>query len=176
MDTSERLREAAKDSVFHAVATQLSQRSRARDHITVYALTREMQQEGFKYEEAQIAEVLETLSEIGIGTLKHSAEGFIEALVDIRVALKSVGEAALRGTSLKDFQKRQRHNTKSAPQRAQASRPTPPKDTGPWLADEASMVLTVKIGGRPINIPVPRELSSDQVSELVGKFRTTKAR
>jgi hypothetical protein len=167
MKVIERLREKAKenrtaDDVLHAWAT----RDRARSLITVRALTRRMTKEGFEHDEKEYADFLKFLASIGLGHLDVDKNGRVRALKDVKISLPSLGDAVISGSTKGDVLKtvrRRNRFVKISPPPAGGEEKAP---TAPTPGD-VQIILTVKIGPKTLNIPVPKDFNPTEVSMVV---------
>jgi hypothetical protein len=165
--------EVQKNPVFKDFALLCASRHRARKDLTVVSVSRNMKAQGFDHSDDKIISVLKLLADLGVGKIDKDHKGRIRALKDIRIKLQSLGAAALGEVKdeLKGF--RPRTNFGTLPQ------PTPPKaapevraarSPRPWQTSGARIVLTVLLGDKPINIPVPANLTALEIAALVEKF------
>lgn len=168
--------EVQKNPVFKDFALHCVTRQRARKELTLTSVSRNMKAEGFDYSDAQLIQVLKTLSELDIGKLDRDHKGRIRGLKDIRLTLQSLGAAALgqENPNLKPFKGRAAFGviakeavpTPTAPYTGEDRRRAP----RPWQTSGAKVVLTVLLGEKPINIPMPSNLTPEEIAALVQKF------
>lgn len=148
--------EAIRNPVFGAVATLFAMRQRARQQVTIAALSASMKKNGFLFERQDYEKVLSFLASLGLGTLYRSSKGRIRALKDVRVSLQSIGKAAHTGdVKLAPFKPQNRFT--KVPQVANK-----PKDT------VYKAKLSVLIEGTPVDFELPHIPKSE-----LGKFIAT---
>lgn len=141
----------ATNDVLHAWAA----RERARQSVTVEALTHRMKREGFKHTREDYAEVLKTMADLGIGQLVKDSKGRISALKDVKTTLQSLGSAVVgTAANLKSFRARNRYRKM-------------PHNQAPAPAASKSVVITVYLGQKALPIPVPKDLTSEEIADLV---------
>lgn len=162
--------EAVKNPVANDVFTVWSIRERSRIQVSIAGLMQRMVKEGFKHSPHDYAAFLRFLAKLGLGSLQGSG-GRVTALVGIKWTLKSIGDAALGEKGhLTIF--RLRNRFKALPGDDKKVRPTPqvvtqiPKETA-----GADLALTVSINGKNIIVPLPRDLSSEDIGLLVARLQ-----
>jgi hypothetical protein len=188
IETVQKLTNEAKvNPVWNAVAHVFALRERARSQVTVTALEQRMKDEGFEFGREDYENVLKLLASVGVGKLVRDTKGRINALVDIKVTLQSIGKvAAGAATEVMGFQRKRRFG-KLAGARRRAKRKggpltmlrqpapkledrRPGREPRPYQTPGARVVLTVIIGEKPVNIPIPAELTADEIAKLIGSF------
>lgn len=163
--------EATINPVFKDFALLCAHRQRARKNLTLQSLSRKMKAEGFKYQDKELEAIFKKLSHWGLGTIDLAPNGKIRALKDIKVTLQSIGSAAL-GSGKKDltgFRPRAKFGKIfEMPPLSPRSVPKPQVIVGGGVS---RVTLTVMLGDKAINIPVPAELSAAETAALIGKFQ-----
>lgn len=140
----------AADAVMHSWAL----RKRARSTVTLGALHKRMQAEGFQFEYEEYKRILKLLAHSGIGKLELDSKGEPVALKEIRTTLQSIGKAACEGKSVL---KATGFKPQALPQKA------------PQLVSVTGIV--VKIGSRSIVIFVPENASGRELSTLLVRLQ-----
>lgn len=163
-----------------AVLLQWSTRDRARNQVTLRALSQKMKREGYKHEPAEYALALKAMSEAGFGTLETDAKGKVKALKNIKVKLQSVGQSVL-GTdgSLKPFRPRNRFQTLNTKPVEATTAPKPPaqvvlkrRATDKIKVQKSPPVsILVIINGKDVVIPIPANMTAEDVGALVRNFQ-----
>lgn len=159
----DQLRERAKaDPVFSAVCHRFAIRERARAQVTIASLRLTLGREGFHYPTAKYASVLTFLAGLGIGTLKTSG-GKVEALVDIKITLQSIGLAAIaKADQLDAFTV---GNTFDA-----LPQPAPSKPVAAAKPVGYKATLNVTVDGKVMNFALPKLISPDELGILLAGF------
>ena len=162
----ENLKKEAKDNpvanaVFHAWAV----RERTRHHITLEALTAKMHKEGYPFKPAEYAALLDRLAKLGFGKLEYS-NGRVKALSGVKTTLQSIGAAAL-GERFQLEDKAQKHRFHALATRSEAFKVVRQEVE----KKPVEVKLVVDIGGKPIEIPIPTDMRSDDIAKLIAKLR-----
>jgi hypothetical protein len=171
----------AADAVFHLFAA----RQRARHQVTVRALFYKMSKEGFKFTKSDYAAVLKRVGQLGFGRIEYDRTGNVQALKDIKVTLQSLGEAVIRQeqVAISAYNKRNRFtqlaSSVAADLRAEQPKPpklavvkAPEKQVVVYPYRSASTVsITLTIAGKPVILPIPGELSPEEIAALISHLR-----
>lgn len=163
--------EASKSQIANDVFTMWAVRERSRNQVTLGALWQRMIKEGFKHAPQDYVPVLRLLAKLGLGTLHTAGKGKVVALKGVTRTLKSIGEAALgHKGNLQMLRIRNRYQDLPAP--VTALRPLPkPLEKAKQEFHGAPVALTVQINGKSIVVPIPREMSAEDVGALVTRFQ-----
>ncbi len=165
--------EAQTNDLARAVFVVWGVRDRARSVVSVNNLSNTMVKHGFSFPVERYEDLLKFLAEMGIGKIHRSPKGKVQALVDIPIKLQSIGQAASgHNTGLKSMRRKARFKSlpkmgaaESEPQEVSAM---PGLVTKPKViaAERAPVVLSVMIGDKRVDIPVPAGLSDDEIKTL----------
>lgn len=185
--------EAAKNTALGDVLHMLATRERARFMISLSALTVRMHREGFKGTRSEYGLALAKLATAGVGALDRDPKGRVRSLKDIKISLPTLGRAVLGEDQLKGFKQRNRYQTVidvptpvQVAHSAPASIATPPmgdrRSSGGWDGIErrrspresvgGNVVLTFKVNGRDLSLPLPTEMPATDVARLVERLKT----
>lgn len=146
-------------------------RQRTRHQVTLRALSMRMKKEGFEHKDAEYAQVLKLLSESGFGTLEKDGKGRVKALKNVVATLQSLGAAvAAKGKSVQSSHPRPKFRTIVSNVVTDNADKTP--STPIRLTSDIS--LTLKIGNRPVNLPMPSDLTAEEIGYVVAKLRNSK--
>jgi hypothetical protein len=163
--------EAKVNPVWNAVAHVFALRERARSQVTVSALSQRMKDEGFTYERKDIEDVLKLLSSVGVGKLVKDSEGRIDALVDIKLTLQSIGKvAAGQDMEIHGFRRKAKFSRLPRRGRHVERKVVPFKPVAAPKQPDARVILTVVVGGKSINIPVSG-LTPQEIANLISDLR-----
>lgn len=177
-----------------AVLTAWALRERARRVVTLRSLTITMKREGFKHHAEDYAQALKAVSEAGFGTLDLDSKGRIRALKDIKVQLQSVGKSVLGGDTVRAWRPRNRFGTLTTTPigmtpKAPEKQPKMVKAPETKTATHAKVILArrstdkvrveksppvsilVQINGKDVVIPVPANMTAEDVGALVRNFQ-----
>lgn len=165
-------REASTDKVLNDALHLFASRERGRKELTVGALTNSMRKAGFEYTRKEVAPILIKLSKLGFGHLEKDDKGRVAALRGIKVTMQSLGKVAIQETEDEALQ--YTTGTRKMP-RAPKAAPKPqkqpkqaPQETRP---NKTVLILTVMINDIPINLQVPKGLSTQQIAEVISRFQ-----
>lgn len=86
--------EAAKNDKFMAVMYVLANRERSRKNLHIVALQQTMKAQGADFSRDFYEYVIDFLGKLGLGVVKKSPRGRIQALTNISTKLQSIGQAA----------------------------------------------------------------------------------
>ncbi len=171
----ERVRqEASKNPAVNAVLHVWAMRQRARSQVTIRALAKTMQKEGFEFPVQDYARVVHLLAANGLGHLQRGPKGKVTGLSGIKVTLQSLGMAACgQGVTLKTFNQRTHFAKVQPPQPAQSVPDAQPmSQTPPIPAPKApGLTLTVLIKDGPLEINIPTGMTPEAVAELIRRLR-----
>lgn len=169
--TIEALRKEAKNNVvFNAICHLFAMRERGRQQVTVPHLRLTLSHNGFHFTRAQVESSLQLLARLGIGRLSLD-RGNILALSDIKVTLQSIGAVALGSQDSLEKLASKIPQLKLADQLAkrEAVKPIPAtQDKQP--SEVPKTTLTFNVGGRPITLAVPTEISPTQLHSIIEAF------
>lgn len=152
----------AANAVFHLWAA----RKRARHQVTIHSLAQRMRQEGFNFTPQEYAQVIEKLGKLGLGNVEKDRRGRIRALKGVNLTLQSIGSVAVGGKkSLDKFSQRKSYQelvtkAQESVKAAVAHKPV-----------EFSVLMTVVVNGKPINLNVPRNLSTEEIANLIERLQ-----
>lgn len=183
------LKQAAKeDPALRDVLLLFATRIRARYQVTLAALSRSMENEKFQHSDAAYAKCLETLATLGIGTLDRDSKGRVRALRGLKYRLPQLGQVVVDKSELIAFKRHPRYRViyqplvSPAPQTVVnpvAAKPDPQdrrsgedrrRAPRSYQTPGTKLVLTYILNGKPINIPVPADLTPTELVILVQKF------
>lgn len=118
--------ESKSDPVVNAVLTMFGARERARDRVTLHALTQRMKDEGFVYDQASYIKVLKLLAKLGLGKLDIDPAGRVRALREVKVTLQSIGQAAVgQESSIQEWNQRNKFREIPVIEAAPVKKPEP---------------------------------------------------
>lgn len=159
--------EVSANPAANAVLHVFTLRKRARSRIATSVLAKTMTKEGFSFSPAQYAEVLKLLANTGFGNLELGPKGKIRALKDIKVTLKSLGEAvcAPKPVSLTHFRSRNKFQTVNIPK---VLTPAPPKESYPTPGLKIVLALNE---GRHLDISIPDDMTPGEIAFLLKRFQ-----
>lgn len=161
--------EAAKSQVLTSICHMFALRERSRNQVTVSSLMAAMTKEGFKHSRYEYVEALKALSRCDVGTLKHSKNNRVQALINIRYTLQSIGKAVVSKQS-------------SVTKQVKANRYTKLSSEAPikrlQSQDEVERVnikhpakLTVDFGkGEVSSFDIPNGISAKELGTLLTQF------
>lgn len=168
--------EASKNPALNAVLHVFACRQRARSTLDVKVLERRMVKEGFKYASEEYVKILRLLGGVGIGKLDTDPKGRVRALKDIKITFQSLGLAVYSGNDneLKTFKQRNKFVKLPIPTNVKledikvVGRPK-------VISGGSNITLTVSVGSKAVSIPVPKDLTPEEITELVARFRHSPA-
>lgn len=164
-------KEAQTNEAFNAVCHMFALRKRARNDVTVEALTRRMEKEGFKYTKEQYVDILKTMSKLGIGKLDSTASGKVRALKDVKMTLQSIGKAAVATSDLRTFRKRNRFAAIDIPREHLAETPKEEPAKEATKTELPPVSLCLQVGGKALRIEGFEHLTAAEVSSLFQCFQ-----
>jgi hypothetical protein len=153
----------AANALFHVWGVR--ERHARNGVVSMRAVRSQMQEEGFTFDQKEYEAILRLLAELGLGKLDVSHKGEVRGLKEVRTTLKSIGMAACQKSGLKSARIRNRYS-KIAARRA----PVAQERQEPAYAGVTAVGLVVNLGKRSISIPVPKDISGEELSALVAKF------
>lgn len=160
---------AASNKAFNAVCHMFATRERARQQVTIESLMMRMAQEGFRFSKKEYQGCLTFLASCGIGTLDVKTDTKeVKALKNIKVTLQSVGKAALaQGSSLEKFSPQYEYQEV----KFKDTIVQPPATAAPVIPPPAAsghvVMLVTRLNGKEVKLPLPRELTTQELGELV---------
>lgn len=159
----------AKD-VFHVFAA----RQRARNRVSVRALSLRMDKEGFKHDPKEYAAVLGAMHKAGFGQLERNRKGKVTGLKDVRITLQSLGAAVLgQKVKLQNLKDRHHYGTLVSTAAALKEDPKRPVAVYPFRLS-GNVSITFTINGKPIIVPIPGDLTPDEIAALIQQFNPAK--
>lgn len=180
-ETLRELRERTKaDPVLDATMHVLAMRRRPRHNLTIDGLYYRMRREGFNHPKKDYARVFKLLGELGLARVLTNLGGDPQEAKDFRMPLPLIGMAACGSPVPAD--KIGKLLSKAEPRVPKPGPPTPQKHEMPsvehFIAREprsprsyqtpgSRLILTVLVNEKPINIPVPKSLTPDELSALI---------
>lgn len=167
----EQLKErVANDKVAKDVCYVWAMRQRARAQVTTQGLAQRMKEEKLEHSESQYNDFLHFISDLGLGKFHRVGKGKAK-LTDIAVTLQSIGAAAVGNTATLDGFKKRIKYVRLSKRSARRSTDVIQKL---WAAPETKSVVSLgySIGSKVIYIPVPKELTPVEVSELVIRLQS----
>jgi len=176
-----RLKDEAKSNpVWNAVAHVFALRQRARHQVTVAALSQRMRAEGFDWTDEQYADVLKLLSQCGIGRLEIDGKGRPVAIKDIRLTLQSIGKvvAGNADADIKPFHQRHKFGNvvdmnQSQPKvKEHVIRRRRGRKPRTYQTPNSKLILTVLVNDKPVNIPIPNGLTTDEIAKLISDLQS----
>lgn len=176
--------QAANDKVFDNTMHMFASRERTRYMIMVTALEQRMKAAGFEHTRDEYVKVIKFLGEHGVGKLVHDSRGRILGLKEITVRLQSIGVAVLHEAGkVEPFRPRTKYySVKKQPKRIDLKLPSEEvkvTDVG-WVRPlktviSSPMVLTFLINGKPVNVSIPEELETTDITDLVRRLQSASA-
>ncbi len=160
--------EAQTNDLARAVFVVWGVRDRARSVVSVNNLANTMVKHGFTFPVERYEDLLKFLAEMGIGKIHRSPKGKVQALVDIPIKLQSIGQAASgHNTGLKSMRRKARFKSLPKMEDPQEVSAMPGLVTKPKvIANRVPVVLSVMMGDKRVDIPVPADLSDDEIKTL----------
>lgn len=159
--------EAKRNKAYRDVFQSWSQRERARDQVTVRTLYYQLKDDGKENDREEYARLLGLLSKLGLGNVKYDKKGDVIALVDVQATLQSIGQAVMgKGKTLEAFTRRAPIG-RFAPAQQSYSEPAPAPRAA---ASTRPVSITIPIGGRMVDVPIPDGLSSEELGEFIRKL------
>lgn len=160
-------KESQTDKILNDVMHVFASRKRARETLTVSGLYQRMKKEGFSHDPIAYEKILRYLSTLGIGALETDSKGKVRALKHIKMALQSIGLAAVGSSQrLTLFKQRNKFNALS-----EIAEVIKPKQPAAGATSGFPVSITVVINGKPVNFRVPKELTEAEIADLVVRFR-----
>lgn len=162
-----KLRQAAKDPVANAVFHVLALRERTRKNITVSGLSLRMSREKYKYSNAEYAQVLKTLAQLGLGVLQTDAKGRPKALREIKISLQSVGRAALNDMEATEIKAARFRNRYGKIINFGPPLPEAPKFPGLTVSNVS---LRTQVNGKKVIVEFEEEMSGQEIAEMINRL------
>lgn len=160
-------KEAQINSASNAVVHMFALRERARATIVLTSLHNKMVIEGFTFERQDFIPLVRLMASLGLGTLTVDSKGRVLGLHDIKVKLQSLGQAVC-GKDVKVIKFKLRNRFRELPQ--VEFTPEPKKVVS---SSEYKINLEVSINGRAVHIPVPKDMSGEDIALLVGRLQAS---
>lgn len=183
-------KEASQNETAKDLFISWAVRKRARRSVMLAPLAARMQTSGFKHTEGEYAEVLEFLAGLGIGNLDRDPKGLVRGLKDIKLALQSIGQAAVdattddNGSTLRAIKSKRIFGKLRKPEPAPVVQDEPKAVVAapvsdrrinrvprPYQTPDAKVIMTFLVNDRYINVPLPPDMAPDEVAELVTGFQ-----
>jgi hypothetical protein len=157
-------KEQNSNSVSDAVFTMFTERKRPRQTLTLLGIEHRMKLEkGVNFPKEDYIPAIKALAEAGFGELDKDPKGQIVGLKNIKTKLKSIG-MVLAGQS-KEFE-----TFKARPKFVEFKvKGVVPKPKA--IAKPFNLSIQVSVNGKIVHIPVPKELSTQDVAELISRFK-----
>jgi len=177
-DMVEKLKVSCKtDKTLDAIMHVFALRERARSQVTLGGLAQRMKSAGFEYGREQYVKALTELASAGLGKLQKDSKGRVQALVEIKVALQSLGKAVLEKGEPKPFKQRSTYQ-KIKSMRNTVGAPVV-MTKGPLYGSGAEtgkrqgfpVSITVLINVKPVNFRVDPSLDTQEIAEVITRFR-----
>lgn len=163
-------KEAETNPVANAVFHVFAIRRRARNSITIIGLTQKMKVEGFDFDTQKYADILRLLASLGFGKLDIDSKGKVRALKEIKTTLQSIGKVACGDKeSLRNFKVRNKFI--DMPVRKNQD-PDSPKEVHTLGLRTTQMNLALSINGKIVTIPVPKNLTTNEIALLIAGFNS----
>lgn len=179
--------EAKQNPVFNALCHMFVLRKRTRGRLTVTRLKQAMDAEGFTFTRKDYESALRFMGGLGLGQLSLSPRGKVKALNSLKIRLQSIGNAALGQAKVAKLEKRQEvnkygeivsmqndmHNKEfiETPVVAKPSKKATIRAEEPYPT-----FLTMLVGGKPINIPGPANITPENLGEFIVQFKALTAK
>lgn len=157
--------EQSHNKVASAVFHMFAMRQRSRHQITTRSLYYAMRGEGYKFSPSDYSQVLKFLATIGVGELEVDRKGRVKALKNVKVTLKSLGEAACGTEVSLDVQyKRNKFNNIVVPPSA-----TKPVTTDIPTPSRPVLGVAVRLNFRDkqLTIPMSAEFTEEDIAVLL---------
>lgn len=172
-------KEAKTDKALDAFLHDCALRERARGQLTLEGMDLRMKKAGFTFDKSDYVRILNLLGELGFGSIVKDTKGRTTALKDIRIALQSIGKAALgQPTKLSTFRKRVRYKPIAATMPNAISAPVEitkaPKYGAGATAKQGKgfpVSITVLVNGKPVNFRVNDDLDAHDLADVILRFR-----
>lgn len=181
--------EAKKNQVFNALCHMFVLRKRTRGRLTVTRLKQAMDAEGFTFTRKDYESTLRFLGSLGLGQLSLSPRGKVKALNNLKFRLQSIGNHALGSAKVAKLEKRQEVNKYSEIVASQNDMHNkdfienvtnvvakPSKKATIRAEEPYPTFLTMLVGGKPINIPGPSNITPENLGEFIVQFKALTAK
>lgn len=164
--------EAKTNPVAASVFTVWGSRHRARNQVTIQALSYRMKDSGFQYEASDYVKVLKVLITLGLGT-PMTVGGRLVGIRDVKMTLQSIGKAAMQGgESLEMFKRRNRYSKLIvAKPLVGASIPAAARVGGKVAKAFQNLHIAVSVGSKMLRIDIPEDFTGEEISTLVSQLR-----
>lgn len=177
MDTTiaiEKLRFAAsEDRVVRDIFENFSKRDRVWDSVALRPLWLAMKESGRPHPIGKISEVLGLIASVGIGKKHAAANGRVIKVSNLTLDLRALGEAVVGDGRIKDVRKyrtgMQERNLSAV---AEAVRSPSSMKVYP-LRKASSLSITLTINGKPVVMPLPGDLSPEELAAVIERLRRT---
>lgn len=162
--------EADRNPASRAVLFMFSQRQRPRGTLTLDGLVHRMRQDGFPCTKKDFEPIIKALASVGIGVLNTTGRGKLIGLKEITTDFKSVGECVFgEAVEIKTFTPRVRFTKVTPPPRRSSLLVRPGLHTP---NSNFQVSLDVLLNGKHVLIPVPKDLTNEDLAALIGRFKT----
>lgn len=169
-------REAESNPASKVALKSFCQRKRPRSTLTLVGLEHRLQAEGYDFPKSDYVSLLTALANVGFGELTRDHKGNISGLKSIKKTFESLGDAVTKEGAppeLVSFKLRPKF-TRVAYKKQYAA-PLAPKPQ--VLTVEAPRGLTVNlevsINGKSVHIPVPNELTNEDIMTLISRLKVS---
>lgn len=165
-DVLSRLKEEAnKNETHREVFKMWSERERAREQVTLAALSQRMESRGHHFSRDSYRQVIKLMSSLGLGKLVTDSRGRPKAVTGLKYTLQSIGRAATSSSTV--LEKRIVRN-KYAPIRKEEENTS---QYGAGATAGPNVTITFLIKGKPVQLGVPSDLNESEIADLVGRLR-----
>lgn len=177
----DQLREKTKaDPILNATMHMLALRKRPRHNLTLDGLYYRMKREGFDHPKKEYLRVLQLLGDLGLAKIITDFKGEPQQARDFRLSLPLIGAAAcgsnvpLSKMGKLISQNRTPMVTQNTPELDPAVSQTPPirepRAPRPYQTPGSRLILTMLVNDKPVNIPIPKTLTPDELSTLIAEL------
>lgn len=157
------VKEASSNPVSNAMFHVFALRKRARNRVNLNSLYLRMTKEGFTYSRSEYIPGLKLLVSLGLCDQDVNHRGRFIGIKNIKVTLQSIGAAACnKNTDIANFKQRNKFQT-------MMPKPEILKQSIKQNSLELSLDLT--IDNNVIHLPLPKSLTSEQISLLINKLK-----
>lgn len=165
----DRLRErTTADPILNATMHMLALRKRPRHNLTLDGLYYRMRREGFNHPKKEYARVFQLLGELGLAKIMTDLKGDPQQAKDFKLALPMIGAAACgENIPLTKMSKPLVKVVAAATVPAPAPSVREARAPRSYQTPGSRLILTVLVNDKPVNIPVPKTLTPDELSALI---------
>lgn len=163
-------KEAESNPAVMDVFKMFSGRERARGQVSLKALALRMKQNGYEYNEKDYDEILRLLAKYEFGDLEEDKKGRVKRLKNVKYTLQSIGKVVCsQNGKLEKYDKKAEYKDLSK---------------GNWTIESVKpdvsiypfrvsgiMSITMSVNGKAIIVPLPEDLTADEIHEIVKRFQ-----